>query len=46
MHHHNMEISLTGRAGPKKPSSCLSEAFYARSCIRTSENSYSTHLGE
>src|SRR5215203_3244302 len=46
MHRYEMWTHRTPRAGPQKPSSQLSEAIYAGSCIRTSENYPSTHLGE
>jgi len=36
----------TRRAGPQKPISRLSGAIYARSCIRTSENTPSRHSVE
>jgi len=47
MHHHNMyKTPVTRRGGPQKPSSRLWRALYAGSCIRTSENTPSTHSGE
>jgi hypothetical protein len=38
--------TLPQQSTDQKPFSRLSGAIYTRSCIRTSENSYSTHSGE